>query len=342
MKLTDFIVRRLVSLPVTLFGVIILMFFIARILPGDPVRAALGELASEEMVEHMRRELWLDRPIYMQFYKYLGDLSRFSLGTSITTYRDVVHEFLKRLPASFELISVSMLISIFLGVLLGVTSALTQNRRTDYVIRTFSMVGICSPRFVVALLLQLVFSFYLSMLPLRGRIDIAITPFPAITGLYLVDSLLCLRFDAFVSSLQHIMLPAIALAFPSTAKIYRIVRGGVLEEMKKQYITTLQANGMPRNVLINKYVLRSSFSAALTTIGLIFGSLMGGAFMVETVFSWPGLASFIVDSILLKDINVMIAAGIVTGIIYSIINLITDFLYGYLDPRVARGYVERH
>lgn len=334
MKYRDFIIRRSLQIIPTLFGLLILIFFISRILPGDPARLALGPEATKEQVEELRRRLGLDKPVYIQFIVYVEQLLRGSLGTSLYTYRDVMEDIIAYFPATFELITFSMIIAVIIGTLLGIITAAKRNTWVDHIFRVLAFSGVSMPRFWLGIMLQIIVAYQLGLLPTTGRIDPFIEPPKHITGLYLIDSLLCLNMEAFVSSLKHIILPAITLALSPIAQIMRIVRASMLEEMEKDYFLVAKANGLPENILIYKYTLRNAFSAALTIIGLLYGYFLAGAFVVETVFSWPGLAKYGIRALLYKDFNAVIGVTLVIGLFYSLVNLVVDVLYGYLDPRI--------
>lgn len=319
-------------------GLSLFIFLLVRVLPGDPAAVALGEFATPEKIEQLRRELWLDRPLHIQYLKFISDIFHLRLGMSTRYLRDVSIDVIEMFPATLELALFTMAIAIPVGVLIGIITAEKQNKALDYLLRPIAVAGAALPRFFIAILMQMVFSYWLSLFPLSGRIDAMIDIPPTVTGFYLIDSLLALRFDAFASSLTHIILPAIALAVSPIAEISRLVRARMLEEKRKDYALTLQANAMPKNVVNNKYMLKNAFSAALTNIGYNFGHLLGGSFLVETVFSWPGLGRYGVRAVLASDLNAVVAAGLTMGFTYAFINLVVDLLYGYLDPRVMVGY----
>lgn len=333
--------KRALSIVPTMVGLSIFIFLLVRVLPGDPAAVALGEFATHEQIEQLRRELWLDKPLHVQYLKFVSDLFRLRLGKSTRYLHDVSVDVVEVFPATLELAFFAMAIGISVGVMIGIISAVKQNKAFDYLLRPLAVAGVAFPRFFIAVLMQLVFSYLLRLFPLTGRIDITIGIPPHVTGFYLIDSLLALRFDAFVSSLQHIILPAIALAVSPIAQLSRLVRARMLEEKRKDYALTLKANAMPENVVANKYMLKNAFSAALTTIGQNFGYLLGGSFLVETVFAWPGLGRYGVRAVLASDLNAVVAVGLILGLVYAFTNLVVDLLYGYLDPRVAVGYARQ-
>ena len=341
MGIRQHLAKRVLAIIPTLVGLSLFIFLLVRVLPGDPAAVALGEFATREQIEQLRRELWLDRPVHIQYIKFISDLSKLRLGMSTLTWHDVSIDVFRLFPATLELAFFAMLIGIFVGVLIGIISAEKQNKALDYLLRPLAVSGVAFPRYFIAIVMQLVLCYLLRLFPLTGRIDRTIAIPPGVTGFYLIDSLLALRFDAFISCLEHIILPATALAISPIAQLSRLVRTSMLEEKRKDYALTLQANAMPKNVVANKYMLKNAFSVALTTIGQNFGFLLGGSFLVETVFAWPGLGRYGAKAVLASDLNAIVAVALIMGLVYSFINLIVDLLYGYLDPRVAVAYAEQ-
>jgi peptide/nickel transport system permease protein len=336
-----YLAKRVGSIVPTLVGLSILIFFLVRVLPGDPAAVALGEFATPETIEIIRSELWLDRPLHIQYFKFISDIFNLRFGLSVRTWHDVSLDVFGLIPSTLELAFFAMGIAIVLGVSIGIVSAQKKNRIFDSLVRTIAVFGAATPRFLAAILLQLVFSYLLHLFPLYGRISPSINVPPRVTGSYLLDSLFALRFDAFVDSLTHIILPAFALSLSVVAQLSRLVRARLLDEDKKDYVLTLRANAVPRNLVVNKYMLKSTFSAALTIIGHNFGQLLGGSFLVETVFAWPGLGRYGVQSLLASDFNAVVAVVLIVGVTYALVYVVVDVLYGYLDPRVAIGYAGR-
>ncbi|RMF84047.1 MAG: ABC transporter permease, partial [Nitrospinota bacterium] len=216
-------------------------------------------------------------------------------------------------------------------------SALAKDRWTDHFIRLFALSGVAVPRFWLGILFQLWFAYYLGLFPIFGRIDASVPPPPRFTGLYLVDSLLSLDFAAFKSSLQHIILPALTLALSPIAQIMRLVRASMIEQTRKDYILMAQANGFPANLIVYKYMLKNAFTSTLTIIGLLYGFFLGGSFLVETVFTWPGMARYGIRGLIHKDFNAVVGVTLAVGIGYSLVNFLVDICYGYLDPRIRYG-----
>ncbi len=327
-----FTLRRISHMVLVLLGISILIFFLARILPGDPARLTLGPEATKEQVQNLRHQLGLDKPIYIQYYMFLKDLMRGKLGVSLITKRDVSKDLLQRFPATLELVCFAMTLAIIIGIPLGVESALHKDKFIDYFSRIFAFTGVSMPRFWLGIMLQLIFAYVLSLFPLTGRISGM--PPRHITGLYILDSILTGNGRAFVDSLSHIILPATTLSLSPLAQITRLIRANMIEQLRKDYTIVSRIGGMPENLNIYKFMLKNAFMSTLTIIGLLFGWMLGNAFLVETVFSWPGIARYGVNSVLRKDFNAVIGVTLLVGFGYITVNFIVDLLYRYLDPRI--------
>jgi len=337
-KFTEYLIKRVIQCLLVLFGLSILIFSISRILPGDPARLALGPEASEEEVERLRQLLGLHEPLHVQYINFISGLLRGDLGISILTWRNVLYDILDRLPASLELTTVALIFAVLVGVPIGIISGIKKDKAVDYLSRGTAMVGVSFPRFFVGILLQIFIYFFILKFvkwPISGRIGT--TPPTRITGFYLIDSLLTCNLAAFISAVQYMVLPALSLALPSIAQIMRVTRNGVIEQLRKDYIIQAKALGLPDNLIQYKYILKNAFTSVLTIIGLLFGFQVGSAFMVETVFVWPGIGYYGVRAALMKDINAVVGVVLVLGLIYLIVNLTVDLLYGYLDPRIRYG-----
>lgn len=328
------LLRRLLSAIPVLFSLLLLIFFIARVIPGDPVRAALGPGATEAQAESLRQRLGLDKPLPLQFWNYLvGLFTRGDLGLSLETTSSVTAILIQRFPASFELVTVALLIAIAIGIPLGIIAATHKNKWFDNLSRLVAIFGVATPRFWLAIILQILFAYYLGILPIIGRASYALAP-TRITGLYLLDSILTLNPSAFFSSFMHIILPALTLSVGPIAQITRMVRSGMIEQNRKDYVLVERANGLPKNLVLYKYMLKNAFTSTLSVIGLMYGYMLGGAFIVETVFSWPGIASAGVKAVLAKDFNMIIGVTLVIGLWYVVINFVVDMLHSYIDPRI--------
>jgi len=325
-------VKRLAYMVLVLFGISLLIFFLARVMPGDPARLALGPEANKEQVQALRHRLGLDQPLTIQYYLFLKGLFKGELGMSLITKRDVSKDLFQRLPATLELVLAAMAIAILGGIPLGVLSALHKDRTIDQLSRIFAFAGVSLPRFWIGIMLQIALAYSLGLLPITGRITG--DPPAHITGLYLLDSLVTRDFPAFMDSFRHILLPSITLSLSPLAQITRLIRASMIEQLRKDYTVVSRIIGMPENLNIYKYMLKNAFTATLTVIGLLFGWMIGNAFVVEQVFSWPGMARYGVNSVLRNDFNAVVGVTLVIGVGYVFINFIVDLLYGYLDPRI--------
>lgn len=338
MSYRNFLVRRALSTIPVFIGLSALIFIIARVIPGRPARLALGPRASEEAVQNLREQMGLNEPLWVQYLDYMSGLLRGDMGVSLTTNHNVASDIAQFLPATLELAVTAMIIAIVVGVPLGVIAGQNKDRLEDNVSRGFAFFGVSLPRFWAAIVFQMIFAFGLGWFPPTGRLgDVELH---RITGLFLFDSLVTLNGSAFVSTLHHLFLPALTLSLPPMADITRMTRSNFIEEFNKEYIEGLRVYNIPEKLIAYKYVLKRSFTSTLTIIGLDFGFLIGGAFLVEIVFNWPGLAAYGVRAILEKDLNAVIGVTLVIGITYLVANFIVDILYGYLDPRVRLRGVE--
>lgn len=331
----NFIVRRILLMIPVLFGLLLLTFFLVRMVPSDPAAALAGETASATQVEQIREQYGFDKPLWEQFIIYLGQVAKGDLGDSIYTNRPVVEEILYRLPATLELTFVALIMAAVIGIPLGVIAAVHHNSFIDHLLRVFTVGGLAIASFWLAIMLQLLFSMELDWLPLRGRLGFAADIPTNITGLYLLDSLFTLRFDIFADALLHLFLPALTLSFGAMATLTRFTRSGVLETLQKDFVTYEKAVGYPHWLIICVYVLRNSIVVTVTQIGLLFGAMIGGAVVVEFIFDWPGIGSYTVEAILTSDYKAILAVTLLIGVIYAIINILVDLIHGLIDPRVA-------
>lgn len=327
----DYLLRRLLQMIPVLIGLSILIFTLSRVMPGDPVRLALGPEATQAQVEAMRHEMGLDLPLPLQYVRYVRGLMAGDWGQSLRTNRNVLEDLGDFFPATFELTTLAMLFSVILGVPLGVISAIRRNRWQDQSSRVLALSGVALPQFWLGIMLQIVFAYLLRLLPPIGRAAVL----PAnITGLVLLDSLVTQNWAAFADGLRHIVLPAFALSLGTLAQITRLTRSNMIGEMRKDYVLAARAYGLPESIIVYKYMLKNAFTSTLTIIGLAYGFLLGNAFLVETVFSWPGMAQYAVQAVLFKDFNAIVGVTLVVGLAFAVINLVIDILYGYLDPRI--------
>lgn len=334
MSYVDYLGRRaLHSIPV-IFGLSVLIFLISRVIPGDPVRLALGPEATQEQVEALRVQMGLDQPLPVQYIDWLIGVLQGDWGMSLRTNNNVFNDIIARLPATFELTVVTLFFAVLFAIPFGVVAGTNKDRWQDHLSRITALFGVSMPRFWVAIVLQIIFVVSLGLLPLSGRLSDGVTPPPAITHLYLVDSLIAGQFGTFVDAVKHLILPAFALGLATLAQVMRLIRSDMIDEQRKDYVLAAQAYGLPNNLIEYKYMLRNAFTSSLTVIGLAFGFLLGNAFLVEIVFAWPGMARYGVQAILYQDFNAIVGVTIVVGFGFVTANFIVDLLYGYLDPRV--------
>ena len=329
-----FILRRLLLLIPVIIGLTIIMFAIARVLPGDPVGLAAGPNATPAEIEALAREYGLDQPIWTQYLNYVAGLAHGDLGTSLLTRRPVAADIAAYLPATLELVIAAMAIAVVVGIPLGLVTAVWRNRWPDYLSQVGAIGAISMPRFFLGLLLQLCFATWLMWLPLGGRFPIIMIPPPKVTGFLTVDSLIAGDFKAFWTALRYLALPAIAMSLSPLATIMRMMRASTIEVMGQDYVTTARALGLPRGKIMLKYVARNAISATLTVIGLYFGWLLGGTVLVETVFDWPGLGLYATKAIISQDMMPVIGVALVIGLLFVLANLVIDLLYGVINPKV--------
>jgi peptide/nickel transport system permease protein len=329
-----FTLRRIVLLIPVVIGLTVIMFAIARLLPGDPVALAAGANATQAEIEALAREFGLDQPIWTQYFTYVTGLVQGDLGTSLLTRRPVAADIAAYLPATLELVFAAMFIAVAVGIPLGLVTAVWRNKWPDYLSQVLAIGAISMPRFFLGLLLQLCFAMWLMWLPLGGRLPIIVIPPPTVTGFLTIDSLLAGDMNAFVTSLRHLAMPAIAMSLSPLATIMRMMRASTIEVMSQDYVTTARALGLPRGKIILKYVARNAVSVTLTVIGLYFGWLLGGTVLVETVFDWPGLGLSATKAIISQDMMPVIGVALVIGLLFVLANLVIDLLYGVINPKV--------
>ncbi|MDR3536123.1 MAG: ABC transporter permease [Acetobacteraceae bacterium] len=329
-----FVLRRCGLAVPSLFGLLVVTFLMIRLVPSDPAAAMAGDAATPEQIALLRHKYGLDQPVWDQFVVYLGRIVRLDLGESAFTHRPVATDIAQRLPATLELIFASMFLSVGLGVPIGVLAALRHNEMPDFVLRVLSVLGVAVATFWFAIMLQLLFSMQLHWLPLRGQLADSVPRPVNITGFLLLDSLLGRRWDAFGDALAHLVLPAVTLAFGGLSGIARFTRAGVLDTLQNDFVFYERAMGFRRSRLIWRYVLRNSVTATVTQIGLLFGGLIAGGVVVEAIFDWPGIGSYTVQAILTGDRQVMLSVTLLVGVIYAVVNILTDLVHGLLDPRL--------
>jgi peptide/nickel transport system permease protein len=329
-----YFLRRLPGLLLVIVGMSIVMFIISRTIPVDPAIAVAGQDATKEMVEKIRNDMSLDKPLITQYFIYMRSLCKGDFGVSILSGSPVLRDILYYLPATIELVLASIVFSMVLGVPLGVISAVKPDRIADHVSRILSLFGICSPVFWLGLMFQLVFYKNLGILPFGGRLAEHLNPPTMITGLYTIDSLVTANFPVFFDSLKHLLLPALTMSGITLALVTRMTRSSLLDVLKEDYIRTARAKGLSERVVIYIHALRNAAIPIATVVGLRVGTLLGGAVLTETVFAWPGIGRYAAKAIEIMDFPVLMGFSIVIALLYAFINLFLDVFYMVLDPRM--------
>ncbi len=327
-------IRRLVLLVPILIGLSILVFAIARLLPGDPIGLAAGPHATPADLARLRHEFGFDKPLPLQYWDYATGLLRGDWGMSLYSRRPVWDDLAAYFPATLELVLAAMLLAIVVGIPVGIAAAVGRDRWPDYTSRVVSLAGISMPRFFLGLVLQLSAAVWLDWLPLSGRFPLIETPPPFVTGLLTIDSLIAGELGKFAVTLQHLLLPAVAMALSPMATIMRITRSSIIETLRQDYVLTERALGLSERLILWKYVLKNALSATLTTIGLYVGWLLGGTVLVETVFDWPGIGLYATNSIIAQDFMTIIGVKLSIGFLFVVSSLFVDLAYGLLNPKV--------
>lgn len=320
-----------------IFGLTILTFTITHLVPGDPALLAAGPQATQEMVDQIRVEFGMDKPIPIQYVNYVEGLVKGDWGKSVLSRRPVTKDLRVFWPATLELVLAAMTIAIILGIPLGVISAVKHDSWTDHASRIYSLMGVSLPSFWLALLLQWFVALRFGWLPIGGRLDTTMGAPDHITGLYVIDGLFTGNFGAMADALKHLFLPAFTLSMSPLATITRMTRSSMLEVLSEDYIRTARAKGLRERTVLFRHALRNSFMPTLTMIGLSFGWLMGGSVLVETIFDWPGIGLYAVKSALTLDFMPIMGIALIYGIVFSLINVAVDLLYAFFDPRIRYG-----
>lgn len=304
-----YVLKRLGMMIPVILGVTVIIFLILSYSPGDPARLVLGEMASEESVEMWREEHGLNDPVSLRYVKYMGNIAKGDFGTSYKTGRPVSTEIFQRFPITFRLATIGMIVALLIALPLGIVSAVKQYSLIDGVATIFGMLGIAMPSFWVALMMILIFSLKLGWLPSNG-----------------------------IEGWKSLIMPAISVGFGCCANIMRITRSSMLEVIRTDYIRTAKAKGVKNKDIIGKHALKNVLIPVITVAGLQFGAMMGGAVIAETVFSWPGIGTYMITSIKAKDTPAVMGSIICFCVAFSLVNLIVDLIYGYVDPRIKANY----
>jgi len=329
-----FLARRIIYSIFVLLGLSIVIFIIARIMPGDPARVAVGARAPQWVVDRIREHMHLNDPIYVQYGYWLIDAIHGDFGLSLVTQRPVTTDIIEFFPASLELVLFSGLMSAIGGIGLGVLSARYKDTWMDNAVRLFSYMGIVTPSFVFAIFFVLLFGWILHWFPIIGRVGEEVTLPPVVTGLVTVDSLLAGQFGTFIDAIKHLILPALALAVGSIAQEARITRSTMADNLNKDYVASARALGVPERSIMGRFLLKPSLIPTVSILGLDIASTFSIAFLVELIFNWPGLARYGMQAMLHKDLNAISAVILVLGAVFITVNIIVDIIVAQLDPRI--------
>jgi peptide/nickel transport system permease protein len=327
-------VRLSTSLVLTLFGLLLVTFLIGRVVPIDPVLAAVGDRAPPDVYERVKEELGLNLPLWQQFARYVGQVLRGDLGNSFLTARPVLEDIRRVFPATLELATLATLIGIVLGVPMGVLAATQEGRWPDQVVRVVSLLGYSVPVFWLGLMGLLLFYATLGWVAGPGRLDVAYEDLvEPVTGVLTIDALLAGEPDVFWNALSHLVLPASLLGYFSLAYIARMTRSFMLNELRQEYVTTARIKGVPERRVVWRHALGNTLVPLVTVMALAYANLLEGSVLTETVFAWPGLGQYITNSLLNADMNAVLGGTLVVGCVFVLVNLLSDLLYRLLDPR---------
>jgi peptide/nickel transport system permease protein len=335
MKTIKILERILAAIPI-IFGVAIVVFLFMRLIPGDPVDIMMGQggFVSQGEIEQLRSEFHLDQPLYVQLWLFLKNAVRGDLGYSYVQKLPVTDLIKERLPATIELATAALLVSLVIALPVGIFSAARQNSVIDRFSMGFAFLGISMPGFWLGIVLILLFAVRLHWLPVQGRVSFE-AHLTTVTGFFVLDSLITGNRAALVSSLQHLVLPAVTLAAPVAAVVARVIRSSMLETLRSDYVTLARSKGAPERSVIFKHALRNALIPTVTVVGLQVGVLLGGNMIVETVFSWPGLGRMVVSAIFNRDFPLVQGSVMVYAFTFVAANLIVDVLYTYLNPKIS-------
>lgn len=334
-----YILFRIIAIFPVVVGAVTLMFLITRVMPGDPVLMMIDPAhRTPEVIAAMRKSMGLDQPLYVQYFTYLYNMFRGNLGYSWHSGHTVMEELISRFPATVELVTLSLIVCMLIGIPLGILAGWQRGKMADHFASAITLAGVSLPPFWWGIILIILFYLLIPLCPAPlGRISISVNPPTHITGLYLVDSLLTGNARAFVDSLWHLILPVASLAFFNLALLTKLQRSEIAEALESDYIKTARAKGASETTVLFKHALKNALLPTITEIGLIFGGLIGGEVVVEQVFSWPGMGTYAVDCIQYVDYGGLQGFIIVVVLTFAVVNLITDLLYAFIDPRIKQG-----
>lgn len=329
------IVRRLIFLVFVLFGLSLITFTLSHLVPADPARMIAGPRASKSAVEKIRKDYGLDKPVPIQYINYVKGVVQLDFGKSFSSRKPVREDLKRYLPATIELGLYAFIIATAVGIPLGVASAVKRDTLIDHVARFVSISGLALPVFWLALVVQFVFFGKLGWLPDGQRLPVNVDPPRSITSLYTIDALLTGNWHVLKIAVEHLLMPVCVLAYGSLAVVTRMVRGGMLEVLNQDYIRTARAKGLGQSTVITRHALKNALLPTVTSLGLQIGLLLSGAFLVEIVFSWPGIGRYAVKAIESVDYNAIMATTLIIALIFVLMNLVVDLAYLFLDPRIS-------
>lgn len=329
-----FILRRLLLLIPILLGLTAIIFTLARLLPGDPASAILGERATPSSLARVREAMGLDRPMIEQYWDYISGFARLDLGNSFITNRNVTDDFLQRFPATIELAVSALAFALIIGIPLGMLTAKRRGTWVDQFGNVASLIGISIPIFFLGLMLKWAFAIQFPILPDSGRIDLIEYSIPRVTNFMTIDAAIAGEWGGVVDALRHLILPGIALGTIPLAIIMRITRASVIDVLNEDYVRTANAKGLPSDVVDGRHVLRNAMLPVVTVIGLQTGLLLGGAILTETIFGWAGVGKWVYDAVVNSDYQVIQSGVMLLALIFIVVNLIVDVSYAFFNPRI--------
>jgi peptide/nickel transport system permease protein len=328
-----FIAKRLLQAIPVLLGIITIVFFVMRVFAPDPVGLLLGQQATGERIAALREYMGFNEPLLVQYGKFMAQVFTGDLGTSLKSRQPVLREILIRLPATIELGLCGMLVSVVIGLSVGITASIRQNSLFDRLSMFLGLIGVSIPAFWMALMMIILFGVQLGWLPISGRLPMSIS-LQTITGFNILDSLVTGNWKALAESIRHLIMPSICIGLVSSAGTARLTRSTMLEVIRQDYIRTARAKGLRENVVILRHAFKNASIPIVTSLGMQLGGIVGGAILTETVFSWPGVGTYMVNGINNFDYAVVQAGALVLSASFVLMNLVVDVLYGYLDPRI--------
>ena len=332
----QYVARRLGLMVVAVLGVTVISFLISHAVPNDPIVANLGQQASQrpEIVKAFKEKWGLDRPLHVQYLAFVGNLARGELGTSINTRRAINKDLAAFLPATIELGTTAVLFALAVGVPLGIVAALRRDGPVDHLARLVSLVGVSIPIFWLATVSLVLFYATLHWTVGPGRLGPQIESPPRLTGFFTIDAAVAGDWSTFRSAASHLILPGLVLASSVMGLVTRVTRSSMLDALSQDYLRTARAKGLPEARIVGGHALRNALIPTVTVLGLAYGGLLSGAVMTETIFAWPGLGRYAFQSAITNDFPAIMGVTFVIGVMYTLVNLVVDLLYGWLDPQI--------